>query len=80
MGDSTVSQCRDRVGFFEEAPGVFSMGRLISFANMVMAIIAAVVGIIFRFPETWKIVTVFVSAAVAQKVGQKFGEGREWQG
>ena len=66
---------QNNTGFFEEKPGVMSMGRLISFINIIMAVVVAVVGIIFKFPETWKIVTVFASAAVAQKVGSKYAEG-----
>lgn len=65
-----------KTGFFEEAPGVKSMTRLMSFILMVGGLAVVTAGIILKFEGTAAVAGALVGTGAAEKIISKFAENR----
>ena len=63
----------EKIGVFEESPGVASSGRVMSFISLVAAIVFGVMEIKAKVPIPY-VCFAFLTAATGIKVGQKFAE------
>jgi hypothetical protein len=77
MGDSSGKRGHVVTKFFEEAPGVKSMARLLAFILVISGLLVAIVGMILAFSGTHLIAGLFIGAGVTEKVVQKFAEGKK---
>jgi len=62
--------------FFEEAPGVKSMARLIAFILVMAGVSTGMLGICLGYEGTHLVAGLFIGAGVTEKVVQKFAEGK----
>jgi hypothetical protein len=76
MGDSRGKRGDVVTKFFEEAPGVKSMARLLAFILVLAGVVTGVVGICLGFSGTHLVAGLFIGAGVTEKVVQKFAEGK----